>query len=133
MRSKCVLRVGVVLLLAGLLLAGDRALGTLAGTRVGTGPLPAYGQATAVPDAGVAPDLDLAANVGGNLAAQVTLDLVVGFDVVTQQDDLVVGQVLRALVGVDAGRGERLRRARTAHPEDVGERDLHPLLAGEVD
>src|SRR5215472_9306260 len=89
------LRLLAGLLLAGLLLAGDRALGTLAGARVGAGPLPADGQATAVPDALVAPDLDLAPNVGGNLAAKVTFDLVVGFDVVTQQDDLVIGEVLR--------------------------------------
>ena len=94
---------------------------------------PRTGRPRAVPDALVAADLDLAPDVGGDLAAQVTLDLVVGLDVVAQLHDLIVGQVLGALVGIDAGGRQRLRRAGPAHPEDVGERDLHPLLAGEVD
>src|SRR2546423_9753526 len=119
-----------LLLLAGLLLAGDRALGALAGTRVGAGPLAAHGQTAAVPDALVAADLDLAPDVRGDLAAQVALDLVVGFDVVAELDDLVVGQVLGPLARVDPGRGERLGRAGAADAEDVGERDLHPLVAG---
>jgi hypothetical protein len=113
-----------------LLLAGDRALGTLAGTRIGTGALTAHRQAAAVPDALVATDLHLAPDVGGNLAAKVTFDLVVGLDEVAQLHDLVVGQVLGSLVGADAGRGERRLRAGAAHPEDIGERDLQPLLAG---
>ena len=85
---------GRVLLLAGLLLAGDGALRALAGARVGLGALTAHGQAPAVPDALVAADLDLAADVGGDLAAQVTLDLVVGLDVVAELDQLLVGEVL---------------------------------------
>jgi hypothetical protein len=64
-----------LLLLARLLLAGDRALGTLAGARVGPGPLTTHGQAPAVPDALVAADLHLAPDVRGDLAAQVTFDL----------------------------------------------------------
>ena len=82
------------LLLTGLLLAGDGLLRALAGTRVGLGALTAHGQAAAVPDALVAADLDLAADVGGDLAAQVTLDLEVGLDVVAEPDELVVGEVL---------------------------------------
>ena len=46
-----------------------------------------------MPDALVAADLDLAADVGGDLAAQVTLDLEVGVDVVAQPDEIVVGQI----------------------------------------
>jgi hypothetical protein len=56
-----------LLLLAGLLLAGDRTLRTLASTRVGAGALSADGQALAVPDTGVAADLDLASDVRGDL------------------------------------------------------------------
>jgi hypothetical protein len=37
------------------------------------------------------------------------------------------------VVQVNAGRGERLNGAGAADPEDVGERDLHPLVAGEID
>src|SRR5262249_3285492 len=103
------------LLLAGLLLAGDRALGALAGARVGPGALTAHRQATAVPDALVATDLYLAADVGLHLTAQVTLDLEVALDEVAQLYDLVVGQVLGSLVGINPGGDEGLRRTRAAH------------------
>src|SRR6266545_4717924 len=63
-----------LLLLARLLLAGDRALGALAGARVGPGALTAHGKATPVADALVAADLDLASNIGGDLAAKVTFN-----------------------------------------------------------
>src|SRR3712207_316116 len=117
-----------LLLLAGLLLAGHGPLRTLARAGVGPRALPAYGQTPAVPDAGVATDLHLAADVGGDLAAQVTLDLEVGFDVVAEPDHFRVRQVAGPLVRVDAGSGQRLGGAGPADPEDVGERDLHPLL-----
>src|SRR5690625_5641555 len=63
-------------LAAGLLLAGDGALGALAGAGVGLGALAVHRQVAAVTQTLVAADLDLAADVGGDLAAQVTLELV---------------------------------------------------------
>jgi len=84
-------------------------------------------------DALIAADLYLAPNVGGDLAAQVTLDLVVDLDVIAKPYEFLVGQVLGALTGVDACRRQRRRRARAADPEDIGERDFHPLLAGKID
>ena len=47
-------------------------------------------------DALVGADLDLAADVGGDLAAEVTLDLVVALDVVAERDELVIAEVLDA-------------------------------------
>src|SRR4051812_20422144 len=70
------------LLLAGLLLAGDGLARALAGTRVGAGALAVDRQATAVPQPLVAADLDLPADVAGDLAAQVALDAEVLVDVV---------------------------------------------------
>jgi hypothetical protein len=57
-------------------------------------------QAAAVPDALVGADLDLAPDVAGDLAAQVALDLVVGVDPVAELDQVVVGEVLDADVGL---------------------------------
>src|SRR3954451_14329979 len=121
------------LLAAGLLLAGDGALGSLAGTRVRLGALAVHGQATTVTDALVAADLDLAADVGGDLAAEVTLHLPGAFDVVAERDELVVGQVLDADVAADPGDAERLEGAGTADAVDVREGDLHALIARDVD
>ena len=81
----------------------------------------------------VAADLDLAADVRGDLAAEVALELEVALEVVAEGDELGVVQVLHAEVRADAGRGQRLLGAGTADAVDVGERDLEPLLAGEVD
>ena len=86
-----------------------------------------------MPEALVAADLDLAADVGLHLAAQVTLDLEVGLDVVAQPGDLVVGEILGAQVRADAGGGQDLLGAGTADAVDVGQRDLHALVAREID
>ena len=84
-------------------------------------------------DALVAADLDLAADVRGDLAAQVTLNLEIGLDVVAELDQLLVREVLGALVQVNRGSSQCLDGTGTTDAEDVGERDLHPLLAGKID
>src|SRR5690606_3090859 len=116
-----------------LLLSGDGLLGALAGAGVGLGALSADGHATAVPQTLVVADLDLAADVGGHLAAQVALDGEVRLDVVTQRDELLVRRVLHAEVRAHAGRGERLLRAGAADAVDVRESHFHALLARKVD
>src|SRR5919198_1624249 len=121
------------LLLRRLLLAGDRLLRPLAGTGVGVGALAADRQPAPVPDALVGADLDLALDVLGDLAAQVALDLVVAVDPLAQADDLLLGEVAHARVGVHPRALERLEGAGPAEAEDVGEADLHPLLTGKVD
>ena len=81
----------------------------------------------------VAPDLHLATDVGGDLAAEVTLDPVVRLDVVAELDQLVVAQVAHARVTGDPGRGEGLERTGATHAEDVRQGDLEALLARKVD
>src|SRR5581483_10056978 len=120
------------LLLARLPLAGDRATRALAGAGVGVGALAVDGQAAAVPQALVAAALDLAADVGRDLTAEVTLDVVVRVDVLEPLDEVVLGDVADADVGADTGLRERLLRPGAADAVDVGEGDLDPLLAGEI-
>src|ERR1700712_3786494 len=88
-----------------LLLAGNGALGTLAGASVGLGALTADRQALAVTAALRGADLDLAEDVGLDLATEVTLDLELGLDRVAQADELGVPQLVDAGVGADPGRG----------------------------
>src|SRR4051794_21653313 len=121
------------LLLAGLLLAGDGLARALARARIGAGALSVDGQPAAVTQPLVAADLHLAADVGGHLAAQVTLDAEVLVDVVAQLQQVLVAEVLDPQVRADARRGQGLLGVSLADPVDVGERDLHPLLAGKVD
>src|SRR3954447_18781616 len=81
-----------------LLLAGDRLTAALAATGVGPRALTAHRKPAAVPATLVRPDLDLAADVRGHLAPEVTFDLVVAFDPVPELDQLVVAQLVDALV-----------------------------------
>src|SRR5829696_6042371 len=115
-----------------LLLAGDGALGTLAGARVGLGALTADREALTVAATLVAADLDLAADVSLDLATEVTLDLEVGFDLVTELEQLFVSQLVHAEVGADPGGLQELLGAGTADAVDVGECDLDALVAREV-
>src|SRR5689334_24606333 len=78
-------------------------------------------------------DLDLAADVRLDLTAEVALDLVVGFDGVAELHQLVVAQLVDPGVRVHAGDGQQLLGAGTADAVDVGECDLDPLVAGEID
>ena len=120
-------------LLGGLLLSGDGALRSLAGARVGLGALTANGQTTAMTLTLVAVDLDLATNVGVDFTTQIAFDLVVGFQIVTQRDQLLIGEILDADVRVDAGGLKGLLGAGTTDTENIGEGDLDALLIGDVD
>src|SRR5271169_822645 len=123
---------GSGLLLSGLLLAGHRLLLALTGARVGLRPLPVHREPAAMADSLVAADLDLAPDVGLDLAAQVTFDLVGRVDPVAELHQLVVGEVVDPGVPADAGCLQRLQSPRAADAVDIGERDLEPLIAGEV-
>src|SRR5690606_245931 len=65
--------------------------------------------------------------------AQVSLDLEVALDVVTQGDEVAVRHVLDAQVRAHARGLERLLGAGAPDAAAVGERHLEPLPAGEVD
>src|ERR1700760_1886550 len=123
---------GSGLLLPGLLLAGHRLLLALAGARVGLRPLPVHGKPATVADPLVAADLHLAPDVGLNLAAQVTFHLVGRVDPVAELHQLLVAEAADPGVPADAGRRQRLQCPRAADAEDIGERDLDPLVAGQV-
>src|SRR5581483_5570255 len=66
-------------------------------------------------------------------ATQVTLDPVVGLDVIAELDQVLVAEIPGAQVRADAGGGEGFLGPGRPDAVDVGERDLHPLLAGQVD
>src|ERR1700712_5453681 len=124
---------GPALLAGGLLLAGDGLLRALARAGVGLRPLAVDRKVPAVTQALVAADLDLAPDVRLDLAAQVALDPEIGLDERADGRGVGVGQILAPQIGIDPGLGEDRSGLATADPEDVGQRDLHPLLAGQID
>src|SRR5258708_7975420 len=120
------------LLLAGLLLASHCLLLALSGARVGLRALTVHRQPATMPDALIAADLDLAPDVGLDLAAQVTFDLVIRLDPVTQPNDVVIAERVNSGIAAHAGAGQRLECPGTADAVDVGKRDLEPLVTRQV-
>jgi hypothetical protein len=79
-----------------------------------------------------AADLHLAADVLLDVAAEVAFDLEVLIDVGADLVDLFVGQITDPGVAIELELVGDLLGGRLTDPEDVGERDLQPLLAGDV-
>ena len=119
--------------LAGsLLLAGNGLLGALAGTGILLSVLTADRQATTVTNTAIAADLHQTLDIQAHLTAEVTLNLQVVLDVVTELADLILGEILDAGVGIDADIREHFLRGGQADTVDVGQADLHALFSGQV-
>jgi len=97
------------------------------------GALATHRQALAVADPLQAPDLDLALDVVLDVATEITFDGEVLVDVVSDLVDLVLGERGHLGVAVELELVADLLSGRQTDPVDVGERDLQPLLAGDVD
>ena len=84
-------------------------------------------------DPAVAVRLDEALDVHCDLAAELTLDGVVVFDLVTELGDIILGQILCADVGVDAGLCKDIAGALQTDSVDIGQRDLDALGIRNID
>ena len=83
-------------------------------------------------DALVATDFNLATDISLNLAAEVTLYLPGSFNDVTQRRQLIVVEVVGAQVGRNAGLFQQFLGTGRPDAVDVGESNLHALVAREV-
>jgi hypothetical protein len=97
-------------------------------------PLTAHGQALAVTQAAEAAEVHEALDVHRDLATKVTLDLdLLLLDDLAQAPRLVVVQLVGPLRERYLRRVEDLLRERFADAVDVGERNVHPLVARKID
>src|ERR1051325_9464758 len=115
------------------LLAGDRLLLALAGARVGLGGLPADRETLAVALAAVTADVLQTLDVLADLAAERTLDYVVGVDVGVDRRELLLVDLVGPLVGVHAGLGQDFSGELRPDPVDVLEGEVDFLAVGDVD
>src|SRR5439155_16173733 len=89
-------------------------------------------QGLAVAQAAIAAEVHQALDVEAHLAAQVAFDLVALFERLADAVDLVFGEVLGPLGGIELRRGTDLLRGGLADPIEVLQRRLDLLLAGKV-
>ncbi len=118
---------------AYLFLACNSLLAALAGTGVGTRALTTDRKSAAVASALVVADFDLASNVGSNATTEVTLCFVIALEVVTQRDELVVGEFVNTEIATDFSGCEGFSGAGFPDTEYVCECDLEALFARQVD
>ena len=111
----------------------DGLLGTASLASIGLRPLAADREVPPMAEAAVRADLDEALDVQGHFPAEVALHLVAAVDHLPQPVDLVLGEVPDPGVGVDVRLLEDLLARGEPDPVDIGEGDLHALLARDVD
>src|SRR5690625_277276 len=115
-----------------LLLAGDGTTRTLASTRVGLTRLAAYWETPAVAQSTVRADIHEPLDVQLYLTAQVTFDLVLGFDNAANAYYFIFGQVFDPGIRINIGLLEDHAGAGGANTVDVRQRSLHALISGKI-
>ena len=94
--------------------------------------LAAYREATTMPQALIRTDLNLAFDVLGNVAPQVTLNCEVAVDVLTDVDNLRVCEVSDTSIRIDLEFQQQLLRRGAANSKDICQTNLDPLFTGKV-
>ena len=80
----------------------------------------------------VTPDLDFSLDVLCDIAAQISLDLVIRIDELPDTQHFRIREVTYLRIRVDLERVEDLLRAGYSDPEDIGESHLNALFSGEI-
>ena len=79
-------------------------------------------------DTTVAVDLDHSLDVKSYVTAEVTLYLVVSFDLITKLCYVCIGKILCTSVGIDSGCYEDIICALSANTVNIGEGDFNALV-----
>src|SRR5438270_11670627 len=116
-----------------LLLPGDRPRLALAGARIGVRALAADRQAPPMAKPAVAGEVHQPLDVHRGVAAKVALDAVIAVDGLADVEHFLVGEVLDPLFGRDSELLGDLAGRGPADTVDVGQRDFHALVGGDVD
>src|SRR3990172_1246866 len=112
--------------------AGNGAAGAALGARVGSRALTPHRQSAAVPYAAVAVDLHQPLDVLAHPLAQLPLHHEVPVDVLADTRDLVVGQLPDLRLGRHRGVGAYLAGDARPDAEDIAQRNIDALIAGDV-
>ena len=83
-------------------------------------------------DAAVAVDLDHSLDIHTDFTTEVTLDVVVVFDFLTELGYFLLGQILGAGIGIDTGYLEDLLGGGSANAVNIGQSDLYALCVRNI-
>jgi len=115
-----------------LLTAHDGTTGTLAGTSVGLGLLPANGEPTTMAQTAIAADVHQALDVGGDFTTKITLNFVVIFNLSTDDINFISSEIVGIGFPINACRVENFEGHGPADAVDVGQRNIHALISRQI-
>ena len=116
-----------------LFLSGDGPPGSFSGSRIGLGSLSPHGKSTNVALATVASDIHKALDIGLDLTAEISLDLVVVLDDRRNLAYLLLGEVSDPGIAANPNRREDTPRAGKPDPMDMRQRVFQAFLRRDID
>src|SRR5579863_7431458 len=129
----CLCNSSPALLLSGcFFLAGHCSFRTATCARVGACALPPHWKIAAMAHSTITADFDEPLNVHIHFAAQVAFHLIFAINQLAQAVDFFFRQIFHPRVRVDTCSLQNLLACRQADAEDVCQRNLHPLIAWNV-
>jgi hypothetical protein len=110
------------------LLASDRTSRPFPGTRIGLGALTAARKTLPVTQSPVAAEIHQTLYIHRNVAAQITLDLDILINMLSDLRHFGLGQIVAAGIVIDTGCVENPLGQRPAYTVDIGKRDLYSFI-----
>src|SRR4029450_9068107 len=117
----------------GPLLTGDGLGWSLAGPRVGVGPLPAGWQSFAVTEAAIAAEIHQPLDIELNFAPQIALDHVIAVDDLANLEHLGIRELRHAPLGRQINLAHDILGNLGPDAMDVLQRDHHALVGWQID
>jgi len=94
--------------------------------------LSAYRESAAMPDTAIRAEIHEALDVLLNLTPQVAFNLEVSIDYLTDPHLFLGTEVVGVAPGVNVRFGQDFTRGGATYPIDISQRDLHPLVPGQL-
>jgi hypothetical protein len=96
-------------------------------------PLAAHRQVLAMTQAPIRSHINVTLDIHRHITPQITLDLVLLIQDLTDFDDVLVREIVAFQVKDDAGLFKDFSRSTPADAINVGERNFHPFVSWEID
>ena|SRR5437867_1413975 len=102
------------------------------GARIRMGPLPPNRQTLTVAEPAVRAHINVTLNIRRYVTSKIALDFITLINDLTDPDHLVVREIVALGIELNPGRLKNFPRGISPDPVDISERNLHPLIFGQV-